>query len=601
MAASDEGEQRRSSLAPDHRSVLLDLLRPPPDFRLDTAVTTTFTLDLEAALVAPLAFAAFDSSGPGDPIAALEAIRTVADRLTVFCQGGEIRVPQAASDLFAFLEPVVHEVRRPKPGHLFHPKLWLLRYVNDDGAHAMRLLVPTRNLTNDASWDAVLRLDGEPTGGPKAANRPIADLVRWCMTNTSQRIDRTRRASLDALVESLRRTTWDHPDGVTEIQFHALGIGRSALPDFRGNRHLVVSPFVNDDGIEFVAPSEDVTLISRPEQMELLSTELLERIDCRWFATLDFEGAEDTSPLGDLHAKLVITEYARRAYLFVGSANATGAAFGGNVEVLVELRGSPAAHGIDAVLGDLGKVVEPCTIHGGQELGEADELRKQLDALLRDAALNPLELRAEPEAEGLWTLRLAGPAPLASGEPDLSMSVELLSRPGYAIGIASADPPAGAFTGVPIADITPFLVLRVTLTGPTQAVTGSCVLRARLVDDPPGRFDAVIARQVDTPAKFLRFLFLLLGMSGGAIPAWLQAAANSENGDGSLTPRDLVELGVFEALTRALVTNPAALDDLGRLVERLHATPEGRRTLPDGFDELWRALDTARQLTDATP
>ena len=112
-------------LAPDDRSVLLDLLRPPPDTALDVAVATTFTLDLGAALVAPLAFAAFDAGGPGDPIAALEAIRSVSDRLTVFCQAGEMRVPAAASDLFGFLEHVVHEVRRPRAGALFHPKMWL--------------------------------------------------------------------------------------------------------------------------------------------------------------------------------------------------------------------------------------------------------------------------------------------------------------------------------------------------------------------------------------------------------------------------------------------------------------------------------------------
>jgi len=119
-------------LAPDHRSVLLDLLRPPPEFSLDVAVATTFTLDLEAALVAPLAFAAFDTEGPGDPIATLEAVRSASDRFTVFCQAGEMRLPQAASDLFAFVEPVVHEVRRPRAGHLFHPKLWLLRYRGPD-------------------------------------------------------------------------------------------------------------------------------------------------------------------------------------------------------------------------------------------------------------------------------------------------------------------------------------------------------------------------------------------------------------------------------------------------------------------------------------
>jgi hypothetical protein len=62
---------------------------------------------------------------------------------------------------------------------------------------------------------------------------------------------------------------------------------------------------------------------------------------------------------------------------------------------------------------------------------------------------------------------------------------------------------------------------------------------------------------------------------------------------------DLIELGVFEALTRALVASPSALDDLGRLVDRLRTTEAGQRTLPEGFDELWEAVSEARSLIGA--
>lgn len=319
-------------LAPDHRSVLLDLLRPPPEFSLDVAVATTFTLDLEAALVAPLAFAAFDTDGPGDPIATLEAIRSASDRFTVFCQVGEMRVPQTASDLFAFVEPVVHEVRRPRAGHLFHPKLWLLRYRGADDETSIRLLVPTRNLTNDASWDAVLRLDGTPAGGPDAMNRPLADLVRWCCSNTPRGIEPVRLAGIESLIEGVRRTVWEHPDGVKEMVFHALGIAGRKRPDFTGSRHLVISPFVNADGLETVAPSASPVVISRPDQLELLPADLVEGLDCRWFATPTLgDDAEDrpTANLGELHAKVIVAERGQRAHVYVGSANATGAAFGG--------------------------------------------------------------------------------------------------------------------------------------------------------------------------------------------------------------------------------------------------------------------------------
>src|ERR1035441_10677015 len=273
--------------------------------RLDVAVATTFTLDLDAALVAPLAFAAFDASGPGDPIAALEAIRSVADRLTIFCQAGEIRVPPHASDLFAFLEPVVHEVHRPRPGRLFHPKMWLLRYIggNDE---VVRLLAPTRNLTNDASWDAVLRLDGVPSGGPVSANRPVADLIRWCMEHGVRSLRAERRAGLEGLVESVRRTHWDYPKDVQEIFFHALGVSTRTAPDFAGRRHLVISPFVTEGGLAIVAPSAGAVVISRPEQLEKLAPEVVDEIDCRVMTSVSADtDAHDASPLGALHAKVI--------------------------------------------------------------------------------------------------------------------------------------------------------------------------------------------------------------------------------------------------------------------------------------------------------
>ena len=67
-------------LAPKDRTLLLESLRPPPGYRLDAAVSTTFTLNLMALLVAPLAFTYFDwEMDTGEPTTnpnfLLEAIR----------------------------------------------------------------------------------------------------------------------------------------------------------------------------------------------------------------------------------------------------------------------------------------------------------------------------------------------------------------------------------------------------------------------------------------------------------------------------------------------------------------------------------------------
>ena len=86
-------------LAPDSRVVLLDQLRPPVGYTVDAAVATTFTLDLSAALIPPLAFASFAMSGTPDPVAALEAVRNCADRLDIFAQAGQLTVPRQPSAL----------------------------------------------------------------------------------------------------------------------------------------------------------------------------------------------------------------------------------------------------------------------------------------------------------------------------------------------------------------------------------------------------------------------------------------------------------------------------------------------------------------------
>jgi hypothetical protein len=162
-------------LAPDDRALLLEALRPPIGLALQRAVGTTFTLDLETALTVPLAFAGHSLTTTPDPVAVMEAIRSTADQVDVFCQAGAVAASRWPSDLVALLEPVIHAVRRPRPGHLFHPKVWALAYGTGDAVERYRVLVLSRNLTADRSWDVLVHLDGTPT---RAINHDNNGLVR---------------------------------------------------------------------------------------------------------------------------------------------------------------------------------------------------------------------------------------------------------------------------------------------------------------------------------------------------------------------------------------------------------------------------------------
>ena len=241
-------------LAPDSRTLLLDALRPPSGHSLDRAVATTFTLDLAAALVAPLAFVGFRFDEQQDPIEVMEALRSASGRIDVFCQAGSISAERWPSDLLALLESAVHQVRRPRPGHVFHPKVWVLRFLNRSKDPFFRLLVLSRNLTFDRSWDTILWLDGRLGRRPVTGNAPLARFVAALPGLAVERLPDERREAIQDLAEDLRRVDWDLPDGVREAHFHPIGLPGGPRFDaegqFSGYRRLVISPFVREGALQ---------------------------------------------------------------------------------------------------------------------------------------------------------------------------------------------------------------------------------------------------------------------------------------------------------------------------------------------------------------
>ena len=594
-------------LSPDERAVLLDALRPPPGQTLDAAVATTFTVDFAAALVPPLAFARHELARTDDPLAVLQAVREAGDRIDAFYQAGQLAVPLRASRLVAYLETMLHAVERPAPGNLFHPKVWFLRYEDPDtGEQSYRLLCLTRNLTQDRSWDVVVRLDGMRQGRPIAGNRPLADLVRSLPGRAVTPLPADRVARIDRLADDARHVDWQLPPDVDEVLFHLISGRRPVVPDFFGRRHLVVSPFLTDDGIATVAPSKAVTVVSRPESFDALSPATAAALDRRILVSMPAPDADDATdggaatkdataehvaPFG-LHAKIVVAERGHRAHVFLGSANATGAAFTGNVEFVVEVVGSRARLGVDAMLsGDLARYLEEYPGTGGAEPDPEDDVRRRLENVLRGLAELVWKLQVTPDGDA-WCLAVSTGLPIRLDD-GMRATVELLTNPGVARPLLAGATHHGAVDGVLLADVTPFLAVRLELSG----IGVATVVRAVMDVDPPNRLDTVLATQVDTPEKFLRFLALLLGLDGGApvgLGEGMEAGAAGPFGAFGASG------GVLEAVLRALADSPRVVADLDRLVQGLARTERGRAVLPEGFAALWQTVMAAHaQLTQA--
>lgn len=90
-------------------------LRPPTGYVFDRAVATTYSLDFETVLVAPVSLALFALENRDEilnaPLAPFEGVERIADRLLVFADAGRIKANKKAhSRLCSLLEQVVVEV-----------------------------------------------------------------------------------------------------------------------------------------------------------------------------------------------------------------------------------------------------------------------------------------------------------------------------------------------------------------------------------------------------------------------------------------------------------------------------------------------------------
>ena len=276
-------------LPPDSRAVAFELFRPPSGYRLDFAVLTTYTLDLEALLVLPLSMLAHADGGLeellADPLRLHQAIRDAGDRVHVFVDETGIGVPRRARRLYSMLESSVHAVRAPSRG-AFHPKVWAARFAAKDetAEDLLRVAILSRNLTFDRSWDVALASEAPPGSGRRvSASRPLGDFLRELpqLATSANRVPQAVAERVDALADQVARTAFPAPDGFdSPIEFHALGLSRRRRawsPPSSGYRTLAVAPFANQTGLAAVdkLSGNDRILVSRQEELDKLSADAL--------------------------------------------------------------------------------------------------------------------------------------------------------------------------------------------------------------------------------------------------------------------------------------------------------------------------------------
>ena len=200
-------------LEPDDRTLYTELLSPPAGTRFDFAIATSYSLDLDVLLGVPiqLALGASEDSTElvRDPVTLYDALKRVSSRLKIYIQAAGTHAPANPHLLYSLLEPVISEVQAPRGG-VFHPKLWALRFVDEEDQPLYRLVICSRNITADRSWDVAMTVEGEPGFFPRPPNAPLAKLVRSLPKLAGNPAD----PAVNRIAAELESVEWRLPKGL---------------------------------------------------------------------------------------------------------------------------------------------------------------------------------------------------------------------------------------------------------------------------------------------------------------------------------------------------------------------------------------------------
>jgi len=285
-------------------------------------------------------------------------------------------------------------------------------------------------------------------------------------------------------------------------------------------------------------------------------------------------------PLVGLHAKVFAFEHQDRAQLFLGSANATGPAFGSNVEILVELTGSVDALGIDRLCD--GSDDEPglrdlfYDYRRGQDKETGGET--SLDHHRQAIARLSIEGHVTESGDG-WAVTYQTTEPMP--EPtDVTIHCWPLTVAGNRRQVAPGIPLEERFE-TSLENLSGFLAFELA----HEDGTLSCfVVPVPLVGVPDCRERVLLKILIGNAERFFRYLMALLDEDPSE--AGLIGAIERISGDDQDEGDKPVSLPVLEKLLRTMRQDPARLAGLHPLVSDLAADD----ALPEGFAELWRMI-----------
>ena len=430
---------------------LLDIFRPPPGWRVDRALLSTYSAEPAAIGAALLALAGRDDEkGSGSRVGLARALLELRGRVAIVLQRGRFAAPRRGGIAVRLLDRYVREVpwnegrNEDGEGQSWHPKCAIIRMIAEDNKDVFwRFHLGSRNLTRDLSWDIGLRIEGRRNEDKGQAIPALAKVVQRLAEAASEQEPWT------PLLRELRLARWDVPRGlaIRNIELMLPKDKRRSLPaEPQGISKLIaVSPFLDGGAVEEIAKwgtaNTNRSLMSGRPALATLAQQRkrpLKTFDPLLILPATTESQEvrddDEAPTDaavdgrGLHAKFLWAEHYAGATLWLGSANLTMRGWKRNAEIVAEIaverRGGASAareleEGIVAFRDCGDEVKEEDLVR--DVVGEDTELER-LEEARRNVAAN-LDARQRVAPDG--SVNIGG---AAAPHPD-DVEIELLIGP----------------------------------------------------------------------------------------------------------------------------------------------------------------------------
>lgn len=570
-------------------------LRPPEGYELGHALATSFSVELEALLMLPVALA-FDSTLDGNPqavtLASLEAVSRLKGRLKVFFQQGNLKAPCQYNRLMALLEPCLAPVLPEHPFSSFHPKIWLLRFIglSEELPVRYRLLVLTRNLTFSRNWDLAVSIEGLLGEESQQGSDELCDFID-CLKPWASDFE-----GFNFFNRELPRITWSAPPPFRRMRMLPGNHDRVPLDMGRGtDTILVMSPFLHAEALAMLRShcEGEAFLFSSAHELNRLGEATLQDWQC--FALSDQvvsgEDSLDQAVPQDLHAKLIVLKNGGRYHWHVGSANATAAALGTltdyprNTEFMLRLTGNHESCAPASLLRELvGEEGRETRVFVPHVFSVAPEDEEPLDAQIRRELVHRLicsawAVEAGQQPDDLYHCRVMAPTGITVPE-GFHIEVGQLAIP------HDFRPITGKLTwdnmsGMQVSAFVPVRVIRESDEEPVIRLLIQAVLTMKGGDR---REAAILSDLVNTEKKFMSYIQMLLHSDRQQNEHLDLGRGEGLDGSGDGWSRTL-EGPVLEMLLNSAARHPEHLRRIRLLMERLEKTEV---PVPKDFLKVWK-------------